>query len=75
MTSVLERCGVESRSVGLDFRGLQESRNFPASKELQPNPVLALRPAGGTITVTKLHGAEMSRRVSGFTGADRRVDS
>jgi hypothetical protein len=67
MTSMLERCGVKSRVVALDFRTVAESRNLVASRELQPNAVLALRPAGGTITVTTLHGAEVSRHVSGLT--------
>lgn len=63
MTHALKRCGVESRIVGLDFRDLEEARNFPASKELQPNAVLAFRPAGGTIFVKRMYGVEVSRRV------------
>jgi hypothetical protein len=50
MTSGLERCGVRSKAVNLDFRGLEDARKFSVWTELQPNAILVIGRAGGHAT-------------------------
>lgn len=50
MTRVLERCGVRSMTINLDFRGLEDTRKLRASTVLQPNAILVIGRLGGIVT-------------------------